>query len=346
MRVLIRADSSTDIGAGHISRCSALAEALYARGIRSSLLTRELPGSMARSTEAMEVIPLRADLWDDPPGDFRTAEIARSWFEQDQEPSWLVVDHYGLDAKWERAARADRTKVLVIDDLADRAHECDLLLDQNLARNSAAQYALRVPAACRLLLGPQYALLSPAFAQAHSQASVRRRVRCVLFFFGGGDALDVTTRAIQAIDLLAAPDVLFDVVVGAGNRRAGAIGDIVAGMPAVRYHVQTDRMATLMASADISVGAGGTAIWERCSVGLPALVVVTAENQRHVVREATEYGACRYIGDASEVTPATIAVALDDALSGRLNIAKMSRKALNVTDGAGASRVAQLMVAA
>lgn len=346
MRVLIRADSSTDIGAGHVSRCGALAEALYARGVRSTLLTRDLPGSVAGATEAMDVISLPATLSDDPLGNVRSAEIARSWLEQDQEPSWLVVDHYDLDAEWERAARGDRTKVLAIDDLADRTHECHLLLDQNLAHDGAARYAPRVPAGCGLLLGPQFALLRPAFAEAHSQAYVRQRVRRVLLFFGGGDAFDVTTRAIEAIDLLAPADVLFDVVVGAGNQRARAISELVGRIPIVKYHVQTDRMAALMANADISVGAGGIAIWERCCVGLPALIVVTAENQRGVVKEATESGLCREIGDASEIRPVTIAAALDDALSGRLNIVEMSRKALSITDGAGASRVAELMLAA
>ena len=171
-------------------------------------------------------------------------------------------------------------------------------------------------------------------------------MRRVLLFFGGGDAFDVTTRAIEAIDLLPPADVLFDVVVGAGNQRARAISERVGRMPKVKYHVQTDRMAALMANADISVGAGGIAIWERCCVGLPALIVVTAENQRGVVKEATESGLCRDIGDASEITPVTIAAALDDALSGRLNIVEMSRKALSITDGAGASRVAELMLAA
>ena len=342
----MRADSSADIGAGHISRCGALAEALFARGVRATLLTRDLPGSVAQSSDAMEVLSLPAKLRDDQLCDCRAAEIARRWFEIDPESSWLVVDHYDLDATWERAARGDRTRVFAIDDLADRPHACELLLDQNLSDDSARRYASRVPPDCRLLFGPRFALLRPAFAEAHVSARVRQQVKRVLFFFGGGDVFDMTTTAIKAIELLAPTDVQFDVVVGAGNARANAIRTFVSGMPSVTFHFQTNRMAALMATADISVGAGGTATWERCCVGLPALVIVTAENQRRVVKDASERGACRDLGYAGDVTSSVIAAALDDALSGRLDLGGMSRAALNIADGRGAARVAEIMLSA
>ncbi|HXF22913.1 MAG TPA: UDP-2,4-diacetamido-2,4,6-trideoxy-beta-L-altropyranose hydrolase [Gemmatimonadaceae bacterium] len=342
----MRADSSADIGAGHISRCGALAEALFARGVRATLLTRELAGSVAQATDAMEVLALPPKLGDDRLCDCRAAEIARRWLEVDSESSWLVVDHYDLDATWERAARGDRTRVFAIDDLADRPHACDLLLDQNLSADGARRYSSRVRPDCRLLFGPRFALLRPAFAEAHASARVRQRVKRVLFFFGGGDVFDLTTEAIKAIGLLGPTDAQFDVVVGGGNSRAGAIRALVSGMPSVTFHFQTDRMAELMAAADISVGAGGTATWERCCVGLPALVIVTAENQRRVVKEASEHGACRDLGYARDVTSSTIAAALEDALSGDLDLSGMSRAALSIVDGKGAARVAEIMLSA
>lgn len=342
MRVLIRADSSVEIGAGHVARCSALAEALHVRGVKPTLLTRDLPGGIAHPTVSLDVITIH----DDTTVDVRAARVARDWLDSDAEPSLLIVDHYGLNAAWEREARGPRTRVAVIDDLADRQHACDLLVDQTPANDPGSRYAALVPSDCTLLAGPKYAMLRPEFR--NERARLRRRDRTVrrcLVFFGGSDPLDLTTRTLEAIGDLDHPDVTFDVVVGMGNPRRELIALCIQSMRNVIYHCQTDSMAVLMAASDLSIGAGGTATWERCCVGLPSLVVITAENQRVVAIETAARGACVNLGDASELTVASIAAALDMALTGHIDLASMSASAMSLTDGNGSARVADALLA-
>lgn len=343
MRVLIRADSSLEIGAGHIARCSALAEAFNARGVRPTLLTRDLPGGSARPTRSLDVISIH----DDATADGRAAQIAREWLGSEGGPSLLIVDHYGLDAAWERQARIDKTRVLVIDDLANRQHACDVLVDQNVVGHPWSRYAALVPPHCILLEGPNYAMLRPEFGTERQRLRLRDgKVDRCLVFFGGTDPMDLTTRTLDAIAELERPDVTFDVVVGMGNPRRELIASSAEAMRNVVFHVQTNRMASLMAASDLSIGAGGTATWERCCVGLPSLVVITAENQRIVASEAAARGACVNLGDGSELTAPAIATALKGALAGRIDLKVMSAAASRVTDGNGASRVADAVLAA
>jgi UDP-2,4-diacetamido-2,4,6-trideoxy-beta-L-altropyranose hydrolase len=278
--------------------------------------------------------------------DVRAAKTARNWLSAAAGPSWLVVDHYQLDERWERAAAAPDTSVFVIDDLADRRHACRLLLDQNLSADAARRYATRVPVGSRLLLGPQYALLRPEFADARKRVRVRSGpVKRVLVFFGGSDPANLTTRTLDAIARMPLREVWFDVVVGDGNPRCEAIRVAASSLSNVKFHAQTTEMAALMAAADLSVGAGGTATWERCCLGLPAFVAVTADNQRRVVAESEAAGVSVNLGDASQLSASAIAGALDDALRGRFDLSAMSASALAVTDGSGARRVASILLA-
>lgn len=329
-----------EIGAGHVARCAALAQELYARGIKSSLLTRSLPGSSARPAEFLDVIFLPAE----PDAD---ARVAREWLSRDAGPSLLIVDHYGLGARWEREARGPETRVAVIDDLADRPHECDVLIDQNPGRDHACRYAALVPAHCTMLAGSRYAMLRPEFRRERERLRIRDgHVRRCLVFFGGTDPADVTMRTLEAISALRRPEIAFDVVIGAGNPRRAAIESCSASIRNVVFHCQSERMAALMAAADVSIGAGGTATWERCCVGLPSLVVITAENQRMVAVEAAASGVCVNLGDASDATASAIGDALDAACTGRMDLAGMSSAALGLIDGGGASRVADTLLEA
>lgn len=310
--VAFRTQATAVIGAGHVMRCLTLADFLTLGGWTCVFLV---------SAEACESVPfLAACPYEKLPED-ATPDCA-----------WLVVDHYGLDATYETAAKAWAKRVLVIDDLADRPHDCDLLLDQTLGRDDE-DYARLAPGA-RLLLGPQYALLRPQFSAQREKALARNRDTCqrVLINFGGGVSNDVTARAIQAVGDLSA-----DVITGM------APGDVKPSAN-ITLHSAVHDMARLMASADIAIGAAGTSSWERCCLGLPTLMVVVADNQMKIAAELDRAGAAVNLGKAQEITAETMRQALDDVCTSSLN--EMSAHAAAITDGRGVARVTLQMIAA
>ncbi|MCV0437846.1 MAG: UDP-2,4-diacetamido-2,4,6-trideoxy-beta-L-altropyranose hydrolase [Hydrogenophaga sp.] len=351
MDIAIRTDASNEIGTGHVTRCHCLADALHARGARITFVCRFLtPGLRARLEDAghqvrmidaagaPDALPHAAWL-----GGSQEHDAAATASElQDVRPDWLVVDHYALDQRWERAMRSGARRILAIDDLADRPHDCDLLLDANLAEGASTRYQALVPPGARKLLGPGYALLRPEFAHARAHAQVRSRgVRRILVFFGGIDQQNQTGRVLRLLPGLLAPDVAIDVVIGQAHPRRDAVEDLCRSGGLI-CHVQTDRMAELMATADLAIGAGGTATWERCCVGLPALIWPQADNQMAQVAAAAHQG----------IVLAPEAVAHDDealvmqlkAIAGNPGLlAAMSRSAMDTADGRGVARICRAM---
>ena len=248
----------------------------------------------------------------------------------------LVADHYDLDAAWFHAAR-DRVDVLMaIDDLADRPLPVDLLLNQNLGAEAGQYLGLASPLA-RILTGPSYALVGRQFAERRAGARSRSgQVDRILVFLSGADPADVTARAVSA---LADVDVSVDVVVGAAYSNLDGLRTLVARHPAMGLHVNVDTMAELMDRADLAIGAPSSASWERCTVGLPTLLVALADNQLKVERLLVERGAAATAGWHATVSPAMIRDLIVSLSADPARVREMSRAAAAVTDGHGTDRV-------
>jgi UDP-2,4-diacetamido-2,4,6-trideoxy-beta-L-altropyranose hydrolase len=252
--------------------------------------------------------------------------------------SWLITDHYALDARWEGQMRAFTEKIMIIDDLADRPHDCDLLLDQNLYEKLERRYDGLVPDRCERLLGPRYALLRPEFAAARKTLRHRDgRVRRIFIFFGGSDLSNETAKALEAIRLMNRSDIAVDVVVGASNLKGEQIREICQRTPNTYFHRQVENMAELMSLADLAIGAGGTTTWERCCLGLPTLVLVLADNQREVAEAMSTAGAIRIVGWSADVTSTGLAEALRMALASPDYLIAMSERSLAIMGGPGAA---------
>lgn len=351
MKVIIRADASVEIGSGHLMRCMTLAGLLRENGAEVLFVCRELPGNMCEFTESKGFVVFRLPYETHAPGPKEREGRHSHWLGAEWEADakettavlegmggadWVVVDHYALDRKWESRIRPYAGKVMVIDDLADRAHDCDLLLDQNLYEGMERRYDGLVPAGCVRLLGPRYALLRPEFVEARK--TLRRRdgqVRRILVFFGGSDPSGETEKAIEAISKLGREDIAVDVVVGASNERREEIKNLCSDLPGVVYHLQVDNMAELMARADLALGAGGTTTWERCCLGLPALMVILAENQSDIVRAVASVGAAVNLGWSADLTSDTMTGELRRLIEDHRLNREAGDRALAVMDGAG-----------
>lgn len=255
---------------------------------------------------------------------------------------WLVVDHYGLDAEWENAMRVQVKKILCIDDLADRNHDCDLLLDQNLYDAMDSRYIGKVPAHCSLLLGPHYALLREEFRRARAQVTPRTGpVKRVLVFFGGVDAGNYTTMAIEALAKLDIEGLHVDVVIGTQHPCHKNIESLCLIHRFV-LHVQTNRMAELMAGADLGVGAAGSAIWERCCMGLPSVVIAVAKNQVRAATALASSGVAEYVGVAQEISSEKLIEVIQRTIESA-SIERVSKLGIELVDAAGVFHIVNAM---
>lgn len=355
MKVVFRVDASSQIGTGHFIRCLTLANALKQRGVQIRFVSRQLPEYL-RDMLAAKGHGLA--LLNSAKNDAEADELAHAhWLgvsqAQDAADSiqalsnvdcdWLIVDHYALNFRWESALRQSAGKILVIDDIADRQHDCDVLLDQNLYADMNSRYSGKVPAHCQLLLGPRYALLREEFRQLRDKIGPRDGpVKRVLVFFGGVDADNYTGRAIEALSEICITDLHVDVVIGAQHPYREQI-EVACIQHGFICHVQTSRMAELAAAADLAIGAGGSASWERCCLGLPALLVALADNQINIAKALDWFGACIYVGTSKTVSAPTMRNAIVSLLSTQNQLRVLSEKSYSLVDGLGVDRICQEM---
>lgn len=309
MKVVFRADSGLHIGTGHVMRCLTLANALQAMGAEAIFMTRAHTGhaisAISDAGHRVVTMPGNTGL---PYGAHPAPPAHAAWLEADwrldaaqtratlQEfgANWLVMDHYALDQEWQEAAIHEHSRLLVIDDLADRPHKADILLDQNFGRK-AADYARLVPASCECWIGPVYALLRPEFARLRREALTRRAAliqpQRLLITLGGIDKGNATARVLDALAAVpAAAGMQSTVIMGRSAPHLKHVRARAATMPfLVEVAVDVTDMAERMTRADLCIGAAGSTAWERCALGLPTLQVVLANNQvaaaRHMANE-------------------------------------------------------------
>jgi UDP-2,4-diacetamido-2,4,6-trideoxy-beta-L-altropyranose hydrolase len=337
---LFRADASPQVGTGHLVRCRTLAAELQHRGWTTSLASRDLPPELARSVRESEMALIELDATSGLEAEHAViAELVA------RPVTVAVVDHYAIGAEWQRAAGGWAERMMAIDDLADRFQAVDLLLNQNPGPGPA-RYRGLVPPAARILDGPTYALVRPEFAamrlraervRQQEEAGHSRSVGRILVFLSGTDPHDVTRRAAQAATAVGVP---VDVVVGAASPFLGSLQAWAAGQPLIELHIETREMAALMARADIAIGAPGSATWERCTLGLPTLLVTLADNQVEIARHLAEVGAALDLGWHSEVTTAELEEVLIALAADPARLSAMSEAAARITDGQGTVRVA------
>jgi len=358
--IIFRTDASYSIGTGHVIRCLTLADALARKGDQVSFICREHDGHLCDLIErrgyAVHRLPKPKDTANTDSGLSHAAWLGAHW-QQDAdetsaciqsleiEPDWLIIDHYGIDYLWERTIRSFVSRIFVIDDLADRDHECDLLLDQNLFANMRTRYTNRVPNHCTLLLGPDYALLQVIYADLHNRIPPRDGpVRRMLISFGGADSDNLTGRTLAAFLNLKRLDIEVDVVLSDTSPFYTDIQRQIAEHHNIHVYDALPTLAPLMAKADLSIGAAGTTTWERLCLGLPAIVVVIAENQIQIADGLSQKGLIRYLGHKDEVSVQDIQQAVSKQIKDELD-ENWSIKCRQIVDGRGVDRVCAVLTA-
>lgn len=354
MIITFRTDASLEIATGHVMRCLTLARALRAAGAECRFVTRVHPGHMAQqiASEGFQVTLLPVPTGQTPKGPPQYAFWAGVDWMQDavetraalgETEKWLIVDHYAFDERWQMVARPRKTRLMVIDDLADRPHSCDLLLDQNLGHTSH-DYDGLVPDRCQRLIGPHNSLLRPEFAEQRAKSMAGRQgrgLRNLIISMGGLDAMDVTSTILVALCGASLPlNMRICVIMG---RRAPAlerVQEIARSMPwPTEVAVDVDDMAARMVRADLAVGAGGSTTWERCCLGLPSIIVEVADNQVGIASAIERAGAGLDPGALHSPRFAQSLVEAVNKANNPVRLNAMSEAASSICDGDGAQRV-------
>ena len=320
--VFFRADASSLIGSGHVMRCLTLAQRLRKeQNAKVVFIMRNLSGNLIdlvrkQGFDVLVLPPADQDyelegygLWLTVPMELdaqQTMEVLQHYLREHGRDTVdrLIVDSYAIDEHWERMLRPHCKEIMVIDDLANRRHDCDILLDQNFYLNKDARYAGLVPEHCKRLLGPKYSLLRDEFYEAKKHLRKRDgNIKNILVFYGGSDLTNETAKAIEALVQLHDEGYNFtaDIITGVSNFRREKIKNLCSKYHFLHYYCQVSNMAKFMNKADLMLGAGGSTTWERLYMELPALVTAVAENQVKCCEECEKAGLIDYAGSANFV---------------------------------------------
>jgi len=301
MKAIFRVDASLKMGTGHVMRCLTLTQVLKENGADVEFICRKHEGSLIDKIRSSGFVVHELEVFEETKVDNKLAHSHWLGATQQQDADdcinilkaekldWLIVDHYALDEEWQKRLKPCYEKLMVIDDLADKIFDCDVLLNQNLG-TQIEDYKNKIPDNCELLLGCNYALLRSEFSDLRERALVRRKntieINNILISMGGSDNENITYDILQQLD------DRFNIVVVLGS--SSMHSDMIAGYAEgkkIKVIIDADNMAELMLEADLAIGAGGSTSWERCCLGLPTLLFVTAENQRAVAENLEHSGA-------------------------------------------------------
>jgi len=338
MNVYIRVDASFEIGTGHVMRCLTLAGRLRENGANAHFICREHNGHLCDLIEANGYKVLKLET----PQNYTVQNGQRhtQWLgvplsvdaQQTKEKlsnrsvDLLIVDHYAINAEWEGSLRDYTRKIMVIDDLADRNHDCDFLLDQNFIRDYQNRYHSLIPAHCRTFLGPSYVLLRAEFYNELGEQKPRTgAVKRILIFFGGMDSTNETGKALASVLALGRNDLQVDIVVGQSNRNKSEIASICKKYDHLHFHCQIDNIAKLMRLADLSIGAGGTTTWERCFLGLPSITISIAENQEEICESLSKEKVMIYLGKKETIEQTMLTLHLKSLIENEAKRTEMSK---------------------
>jgi UDP-2,4-diacetamido-2,4,6-trideoxy-beta-L-altropyranose hydrolase len=341
-RLLIRTDANARMGIGHLMRCLALAQAWRGTGGGVACLTAT-DSSMLQDrlqSEGVAVNRLSAN-----PGSFndalQTATVARQ-----VNASWIVLDGYQFDGSYQHALKDNGLKLLFVDDYGHADYYyADLVLNQNSYAHEGL-YMNREPYT-RLLLGTKYALLRREFLKWRGwNRKISKQARKILVTLGGGDPENVTAKVVEAVGHIKLAGLEVIVVTGSNNPNFAVLQNLIRNDTSdMRLRQNVADMSELLAWSDVAVSAGGSTCWELAYMGLPAVVMVLAENQKDIAADLDRAGVVISLKQHTEATVEYLAGTILRLIEDHKLRQKMSRRGRELVDGQGSARVLQKLLA-
>ena len=362
-QIIIRCDSSLRIGNGHTIRCRTLAREFKKAGYKVCFICRNREGNIIDNLKKeFEVIELNykkefIDNISKENENISSYNLGCSSKEDADECiekmvhlgikniSWIIVDHYGISQIWEKRIiegiklrmgnLSDKTpKILVIDDLANRKHIANILLDQNYYGNQTSKrYEKLTPTNCIQLTGPKYALIAPEYNESRKNTYLRKNLKKILIFFGGVDPDNYTCKVLKQLSSKEFEDLSISVVLGEKAVHKELVKKYVRAREKTNLYVNLPCLNEIISSSDLCIGAGGTSTWERACLGLPTITYSIAKNQEKQAEYLSELGMSIYLTNENEKIRLPSIAKLKD----------MSKKGFDLCDGLGTKRLLNLI---
>jgi UDP-2,4-diacetamido-2,4,6-trideoxy-beta-L-altropyranose hydrolase len=339
MLIFFRVDANNKLGSGHLMRCLTLADELIKFNATVYFICKKNTDNFTAFIESKGISVYELD----ESANFEEIDAQQtidivSTFEK--KPNWLIIDHYSLSIKFESLLRPSVSKIMVLDDLANRKHDCDLLLDQNIF--SVNRYEQFTPQRCEKLIGPQYTLLRNEFLTKRAKIT-RNFVDCknILINFGGGDDRGLIEKSIKAIFSMNLPSVVCTVILGQANPNRLSLNRFLSKYPNVIVYEYVNNIADFMVEADLAIGSGGSSIWERCCLGLPSIVTAVSDIEAQLAPLCEQQKFLTYIGRCENVTVEIIITNIKCFFDEPAKLLTMSKLGMRLVDGHGCARVVQ-----
>lgn len=344
MRIAFCCNAGQGIGGGHAYRCLALADMLASYDCSCVFLVTPETVKTVTGLSRHSII-LMSRRYDRDEIEVLCDEAEKSMY--GDKMSWLVCDSYELDAKFEVAARHWTDNILVLDDMADRPHECDVLVNAGPGRQKA-DFRELTSKATEILTGPEYAILRPEFPCARDVSLKRRKressIKRVFVNFGALDGKNMSPIVLQALANID-HEISVDVVLGRGAKNRNEVCSIAAQADLdVTVHVDPENIELILTSADIALGAAGSSIWERSCLGVPSVLITTAEDQKYTANQLCSSGAAVYAGDWETISVEQVSKSWLEATSEIQKISEMSELSSSLCDGLGLNRIRDRML--
>jgi len=336
---LIRASASAQVGGGHIVRCMALARQLKQQGWSCKFISGPDTATTIPMVNEFDVMVI-----DENNPSTEAADIRRL---TGQDVPVLIIDHYGRGLDFETQCRQWADRIVVISDMPSGSHDANLLLDQSGGR-TFEQYSGLIPDACKLLLGPRYSLLRPQFSE-HAVIDFKERASAparVFISMGATDGNNLTAIALDAVNKVL-PHTHVDIMLSTQAPHLAAIQDRCVKDDRLSLHVDSDNPADFIARATFAIGTAGINLWERCSLGIPSVMVIAAENQRDNANYVAAKGGGLLVGTRGILLAASgdLESAIEKIFYNQDDLNNMSKAAQDICDGKGAQRVADRITA-
>ena len=345
--LFIRVDAGIQIGDGHFIRCLTLADSLKKRFNKIIFISNQLPKHFVEKIKKNDFKICKINGYTHVQEEKLSKELKMQLTHNDlsetkkniekykNSTNWLIIDHYGIDYVWEKNVRTNIKKIIVIDDLANRKHECDILIDQNFYWNIEKRYTGLIPNYCEQFIGPRFTLLRPEFYNARKNLKRKKQFKRILISFGGSDPSNETKKVLLAIENLE-KKYKIDVIVGTNNHNKKQIMKLCSKISFCNFYEQVENISKYMKKADLAIGAGGTSTWERCCLGLPAIVTSLSKDQVKINENMAKIGCVINLGFAEKSTNSDYIKILKEINSEKLE--EISKKCLLLVDGKGVKR--------
>jgi len=339
---MFRVDANQYIGMGHLMRCITLALELKKQHHQVAFIYKKSTFDLTLFIEnigfsAYPIIENTESLAEDA---LKTSSIISCLTCR---VDWLIIDNYKLSEQFERSLKKVVGKIMIIDDLANRKHDCDLLLDQNIF--CLNRYDNLVPKYCTKLIGSEFSLLRNEFLLKRNKSKRSlKSLKHILVNFGGGDDKGLIIKAVEAIASLKISDITCDVIIGQANPHKDELVESLANNSFIRTHTHVSNISDYMNLADLAIGSGGSSIWERCCLGLPSIITAITDIEEELAIHCQRKGLLKYIGKHNNVYVDNISTAMKHLLNHPKELQLMSEQGRKVVDGLGAKLVVQKMV--